>query len=48
MAVQTGLMTAEELERMTRPEAHVDVLRGALVRMSPASRDLIAKEGSLQ
>jgi Uma2 family endonuclease len=36
MSVQTGLTTVEELERMIRSEARVELVQGEIVTMSPA------------
>ncbi len=39
MATQTGLITAEELERMPNEDAHVELVKGGIVRMSPAGTE---------
>lgn len=36
MAIRTGLITAEELARLPEEDAHVELVRGELVRMAPA------------
>ena len=39
MAVETTLITAEELERMPGEDAHVELVKGEIVRMSPAGTE---------
>jgi Uma2 family endonuclease len=36
MSVQTSLITAEELESMVQPDARTELVRGEIVKMSPA------------
>lgn len=36
MAIQTQLITAEELERMPQDDAHVELVKGEVVKMTPA------------
>src|SRR3712207_3978426 len=36
MAVNTKLITAEELERMPQPEGHVELVKGEIIAMPPA------------
>jgi len=39
MAVQTRLITAEELEHMPQPEGHVELVRGEIITISPAGHE---------
>ena len=39
MAIQTRLITAEELERMPQNDAHVELVKGEIIRMPPAGHE---------
>ncbi len=39
MAVQTKLITAEELERMPQNDAHIELVKGEIVEMAPAGHE---------
>jgi Uma2 family endonuclease len=39
MVVQTRLVTAEELERMPQSDAHVELVKGEIVKMTPAGHE---------
>ena len=39
MVVQTRLVTAEELERMPQNDAHVELVKGEIVKMPPAGHE---------
>ena len=39
MITQTRLVTAEELERMPQNDAHVELVRGEIIKMTPAGHE---------
>ena len=39
MVVQTRLITAEELERMPQSDAHVELVKGEIIKMTPAGHE---------
>lgn len=39
MTTQTRLMTAEELERMPQGDAHVELVQGEIIKMTPAGHE---------
>jgi hypothetical protein len=36
MTIQTGQITAEDLELMSQRDMHIELVRGAIVKMAPA------------